>query len=133
MPGYCGILRRTSKLRCGSSAKEVARFGTGFSNLLRIAAVTGVAAIALFGSTGDALSNGNVCGDRDRIVASLTMQFSEQQVSVGVATNGGIFEVFASPSGSWTIIMTTPTGQSCFVASGEGWINAPSTAQGPKA
>jgi hypothetical protein len=36
-----------------------------------------------------------------------------------------VFEVLASPSGSFTIILTQPNGLSCVMAAGENWENLP--------
>ncbi len=59
------------------------------------------------------------CGDRDRIVAILAERYGETVRSMGLAANASIFEVFASDeTGSWTITMTTPDGQTCLMASG---------------
>lgn len=64
---------------------------------------------------------------RDEVVAGLGDEYKEVPVAGGIATNGSILEVFASPDGgSWTIIVTRPDGRSSVVAEGEGWsfINA---------
>ena len=42
---------------------------------------------------------------------------------MGLTANGGLLEVVASKDGSWTIIVTTPNGMSCGVASGMSWEN----------
>ncbi len=54
----------------------------------------------------------------------------------GLAANNGVVEVFASPeTGTWTIIVTLPDGQTCLVASGEGYesITEPLPAKGDPA
>lgn len=59
---------------------------------------------------------------RDEVVAQLDGSYQEAPVAGGIAINGNILEVFASPEGlSWTIIVTRPDGMSSVVASGEGW------------
>ena len=40
---------------------------------------------------------------------------------MGLTTGGGLLAVVVSRTGSWTIIVTTPNGISCGVASGESW------------
>jgi hypothetical protein len=42
-----------------------------------------------------------------------------------VTATGSLLEVLASPSGTWTIIVTIPNGPTCLVSSGEGWRSAP--------
>ncbi len=44
---------------------------------------------------------------------------------MGLASNGAVIEVLASPSGSFTIILTQPNGLSCVMAAGENWENLP--------
>lgn len=59
---------------------------------------------------------------REEVVAQLGGAYKEAPVAGGIAANGNILEVFASPDGgSWTIIVTRPDGMSNVVAEGEGW------------
>lgn len=62
------------------------------------------------------------CTQRPNIVGHLAKKFSETPVAIGLSSNGGIIEVFSSEkSGSWTIIITMPDGNSCLMAAGENW------------
>lgn len=62
------------------------------------------------------------CGQRADIVALLAKQFNEAPVAVGLDNNGNLVEVLSSRGGStWSVIVTTPNGVSCLVASGEDW------------
>ena len=65
------------------------------------------------------------CGDRGTVVASLHKKFSETPVSIGLASNGTVIEVFASPQGTWTIVMTKPDGESCVLMAGDNWEDLP--------
>jgi len=38
-----------------------------------------------------------------------------------VTQPGQVLELFASSSGSWTMVVTTPNGTSCLIAAGENW------------
>ncbi len=69
------------------------------------------------------------CGARDSIVASLEDRYSEVPVSMGLASNGAMIEVFASETGSFTIIITQPNGVSCMVAAGAYWEDLPARAK----
>ncbi len=60
-----------------------------------------------------------MCGERRAVVANLEKTYSEAPVSIGLASNGSVIEVLASPSGSFTIILTQPNGLSCVMAAGE--------------
>jgi len=64
-----------------------------------------------------------LCGQRAGVVESLQQKFSEQPVSMGLANNGAMIEVFASHTGTFTIMMTQPNGLSCLIAAGENWEN----------
>ncbi len=63
------------------------------------------------------------CGDRAKAVAHLEKNYSETPVSIGLASNGAVVEVFASEAGTFTIVMTYPNGLSCMIAAGENWEN----------
>ena len=79
-----------------------------------------VAALAALVST-PALSQEQICGQRDIIVEQLETRHGEFRRSVGLQDNMIVVEVFASDVGSWTILFTKPTGISCFVAVGKSW------------
>jgi hypothetical protein len=75
-----------------------------------------------------------VCNDRSAIMKYLRNKYAEAPVAMGLAANGSVLEVLASPSGSWTIMVTSPKGHTCVVASGKAWETlAPKAALGPKA
>ncbi len=73
-----------------------------------------------------------ICGERGAIVASLEKTYSEAPVSMGLGSNGTIIEVFASPSGTFTIILTRPNGLTCVMAAGENWEDLPKRLTGTK-
>lgn len=61
------------------------------------------------------------CAPRDLIVARLAEEYGETLKHLGMATGGVVLEVYASDSGSWSIIATSPDGSACWVADGEMW------------
>ena len=65
------------------------------------------------------------CGPHAEIVKELETRFEERHQSIGLASNGAVIEVFTSSTGSWTIPMTFPNGQSCMLAVGEDWQSVP--------
>jgi len=65
--------------------------------------------------------NQALCGKRSSVVAGLENKYSETPVSIGLATNGAVIEIFASQQGSFTIMITTPSGHSCLIAAGNNW------------
>ncbi len=66
-----------------------------------------------------------MCGEHRALVATLEKTNSETPVSVGLASNGAIIEIFASPTGTFTIILTQPNGLTCVMAAGEYWEDLP--------
>ncbi len=62
------------------------------------------------------------CADRTQILDRLSHTYSEAPAAMGLAASGGVVEVLTSKEGgTWTIIVTTPNGNSCLVLSGEHW------------
>ncbi|MEL0106777.1 MAG: hypothetical protein ACO3MW_01765 [Rhodospirillales bacterium] len=62
------------------------------------------------------------CETRAKITKTLKKDYSELPVSAGLDNAGRMIEVFASKKGSWTILITMPTGVSCLMATGESWV-----------
>lgn len=75
------------------------------------------AALVVIALAGPALS-APPCGDRNRVVAVLADRYGEHQAGFGIADRGVIMEVWAGASGSWTLLLTLPDGQTCIVAVG---------------
>ncbi len=61
------------------------------------------------------------CTSHDKALAQLAEKYREVPVAGGLSSQGTMVEVLVSPSGSWTILVTTAAGRSCLVAAGEGW------------
>ena len=76
----------------------------------------------------------SACVKRSDMLKHLSMNFNESPVAMGLTSGGKVVEVVASESGSWTIIVTLPDGNSCGVASGMSWEKVgPTPIKGPKA
>ncbi|PKR57514.1 hypothetical protein [Thalassospira lohafexi] len=96
----------------------------------RIFGIACVAVLFLWPSV--PISAGPVCGDRAKVIASLSDKYAEAPVAVGVTANGGVIEVLTSPNGeSWTILFSYPAGPSFLVASGEAWQDIKPVLTGP--
>ncbi|MBG04564.1 MAG: hypothetical protein CMM59_10875 [Rhodospirillaceae bacterium] len=62
------------------------------------------------------------CEQRRTVLQYLSNEYSEKPVAMGVAENGGLIEVLTSHKGNtFTIIVTSPEGETCMVAAGEDW------------
>ncbi len=80
----------------------------------------GVAAILLGAGALKAQDQGENCAPHASVVMQLAEKYGEMRQSIGLAQNNQLVEVFASlQTGSWTIIVTRPTGIACMVAAGE--------------
>ncbi len=90
---------------------------------IKLAAVGAVMALPALPATAQV-----ICGGHDDLVARLAAVFQEKRLGYGVAGQAALFEVFASPNGTWTILMTDVKGQSCILAAGEGWEDTLATA-----
>lgn len=63
------------------------------------------------------------CAERERLVAHLAGKFQETVTARGVAGDGvAMLEIFTSPKGTWTIVVTGVQGVICMLASGEDWL-----------
>ena len=77
--------------------------------------------IGVLGSPGPAQAAS--CANRDMVVDRLQTQYSEQLTAGGMQTAQSIMEVWTSEdTGTFTVILTSPNGQSCVVATGTHWF-----------
>ena len=65
------------------------------------------------------------CMAHDELAGQLEKRFGETAVAWGLAAGGSLLEIFASESGSWTLVVTAPRGLSCVRATGEAWSDLP--------
>ena len=67
-----------------------------------------------------------VCIPHEKAALKLQEQYDEQVVGRGLTPKGdAMFELFVSESGSWTVLVSQPSGQSCVVATGDSWQRIP--------
>lgn len=67
----------------------------------------------------------SVCGARTEMVKQLENRYAESRRAIGLASNGTLLEVFASTSGTWTVLMSFPDGRACMMANGDAWRQLP--------
>ncbi|MEL6482149.1 MAG: hypothetical protein AAFQ75_11915 [Pseudomonadota bacterium] len=88
----------------------------------RLALAAGIALCLGLPAAQDAAAQGRMfCGERDKIVADLARKYGETRRSYGLSRSQGVIEVYASESGSWTILITRRDGLSCLMAAGEAY------------
>ena len=81
-------------------------------------------ALLLVPFTPAAEAQSRACAKRDAVVERLEQRFGEVRQAVGLNRQNGVVELFASAdTGSWTILLTSPNGVSCLIASGDTWEN----------
>lgn len=62
-----------------------------------------------------------VCGERKGIIETLNDIYHEQLTGAGITATGDLMEMYTSPNGSWTALVTTPGGASCVLGIGKDW------------
>ena len=102
--------------------------------LFRGAALSLVAVGVLAANLVTSAAAQTICAsERTALIEQLKGRYQEAPVAIGLVSNGSVLEILASNSGSWTILITRPTGLTCVVAAGEAWEELPKLAAGPEA
>ncbi|MBK20203.1 MAG: hypothetical protein CMM52_15335 [Rhodospirillaceae bacterium] len=55
------------------------------------------------------------------LTRQLTDQYDERRAGVGITNGNAMMQLFTSPKGSWTLVLTFPGGPSCIAGAGENW------------
>jgi hypothetical protein len=71
------------------------------------------------------------CGPRDQVIKVLNAKFQENQRAIGLINEKAMMEVYISPQGTWTMVVTNDAGMSCVLAAGEAWDEMPTRVAGP--
>lgn len=68
-----------------------------------------------------AVMSQTICIDRTDMLDRLAAEFEEHLAEVKMIEDQGLLEFLKSPTkGTWTMILTKPSGTSCVIATGEG-------------
>ncbi len=92
--------------------------------------------VALIAASADGAAQQVPCKERNDVLGHLAQKYQELPVAVGVTNRGGLVEVLSTGDGkTWTIIISSPDGEACMVAAGEGWraLPQPDAPDGPQA
>ena len=96
------------------------------ANLFSTLAFTTALNVALIAASADGAAQQAPCNQRDDVLGHLAQKYQELPVAVGVTNRGGLVEVLSTGDGkTWTIIISSPNGEACLVAAGEGWRALP--------
>lgn len=64
------------------------------------------------------------CMDRADLGERLATGYAEVPRAAGLDSLNRFLEIYVSPAGTWTMVITTPDGSSCVVAFGTDWFLA---------
>jgi len=78
-----------------------------------------ISIVALILSTLGAAAHDVPCAPRAEMIPTLESQYREEQVMIGISSDGNFMEVYRSEVGGWTITLTTPAGQTCLMMMGQ--------------
>lgn len=81
--------------------------------------------LSLMADSPAAFAQDIACGPHDTVALLLKRNYSEMVQSVGLTSGGALLEIYVSPAGTWTAVLTTPNGPSCLVEAGTHWRNGP--------
>ena len=95
-----------------------------FAHIRPFIFATVLAAVSLFSSAGVA-SAAVPCGSHDALAKSLNTKFKEARRAMGVVNAKAVMEIFMSPQGTWTVLVTDTSGTACVIASGQDWQEVP--------
>ncbi len=106
-------------------------FGLCLNFCLFVSAISVISVLLILSSAAPVAAQSQ-CSDRGSIVSILGDRYAEKPVAEGMTQGGGVVEVFAANDGNWTMIITMPTGQACFMAAGKEWENIQQLVRGAK-
>ena len=94
--------------------------------MLKTTLTVAAASAALALATPAAAQGMQACAERAQVVEKLASAYGETRQGVGLGASNGLVEMFVSQeTGTWTITITRPGGQTCLIASGQAWEDAP--------
>jgi hypothetical protein len=91
----------------------------------RVFAVAGAVVVSSLFAGAASASDVPACGPRPQLVQAMKQMFDEQPRATGLISTNELFELFVSPQGTWTILVTNPHGVSCIAAAGDNWEPKP--------
>ncbi len=117
-------------MRYLSSTRESPR-----AALLRVFGAVGLALGLLLGVAASASAQAQaMCTTHAEVAKHLESRYSESPAAIGLASNGGVIELFSAHDGAtWTLVLTMPNGTSCAMATGQAWESLPPIALDPQA
>lgn len=68
-----------------------------------------------------------ICAPHATLITLLAQEYGESRQIIALDNSGSVVELFASEGGTWTLTVTAPGGETCFVAAGPNYqhVNEP--------
>lgn len=63
----------------------------------------------------------SVCGKRANLLTTLDKDYKEAPVAMALTMAGNVLEIIASETGTFTVLITEPSGRTCVVEAGKSW------------
>ena len=87
--------------------------------------ITGVLALGMVTASSSLASAAAPCGSREAVAKALTTKYKEARRVMGVVNAKAVMEIFMSPQGAWTVLVTDTSGTDCIIATGQDWQEVP--------
>ena len=65
------------------------------------------------------------CAGHKQMIGLLAKKYKEEPMAMGTVNSDRFMQLFVSPGGTWTILVTKTDGQACIVAAGQNWEKMP--------
>ncbi len=89
-----------------------------------------LAAAALVITTSSINAQARMCGKRASLIKVLSEKYKETPRALGLTSAKMAMEIYASKSGTWTVMMTMTNGTTCIMAAGKSWQELPKVLEG---
>jgi len=86
-----------------------------------VPAILGALAVLCLVAMGvnSAMAQQSQCAPHAELVKFLEQKYKEVRLAIGLVNQDQLFEVFASPQGTWTMVITNAGGKSCIEGAGD--------------
>lgn len=95
-----------------------------FTHTTSLSLASAFAVVSLCSFTGPAAA-AMQCGRHDAVAQALASKYQETRRIMGVVNARMVMEIFMSPKGTWTVLITNTSGTACITAAGEDWQELP--------
>ncbi len=91
-----------------------------------------LAIAAMIFTTSSTTAAPKMCGKRTSMIKVLIEKYNESPRALGLSSAKMAMEIYASESGTWTVMMTLTNGTACIMAAGKSWQELPKALKGSK-